>query len=125
MTIIDHAAVGGLMTFPLLFFKKTPVFWIIAAFSLFAFFGALPDALGFIGNAFYHDNWTLYGRAHHGDIASIIKYFPSYGLHLYVDTFFHTIPGAWWPRLWKEETLGAVIESIGLYFYFRELCKEK
>lgn len=117
----NHAVQGAVLMCLMLkalhwiLFLTAPVFtWLMVPFTpivcavfatLGAVLGALPDIIGWMGRIVEPFDWTLYGEAHSGSLARILKRFPPYWLHLKVDTFFHTEAnhGHWWPSLWWME----------------------
>ncbi len=105
---VCHATQGGLLLLApfLVFLRKKVWLWTLA--GLGAFFGALPDLIGAWGNFILHDHWRLYGSAHYGAIAQVLRYVPMYGLHLSVDAATHGPGKHWWfwsERLWMDVLL--------------------
>ena len=88
MDIINHAAFGYVM--PKLFKKTRNKVWLII---LFVLMGVLPDVIGWIGLEINGD-YAVYNIAHAWWIP--LNLFPSYGLHVLLDSFTHGNPFYWW-----------------------------
>jgi hypothetical protein len=108
---ICHSVQGGLMVaVPFISQIKKRV-WLWSFVAIAAFMGALPDIIGAHGNLMQHDNWSEYRVAHFGSVADVLKYVPMYGLHLYMDSFTHSMGLRWWKwneRMWLEVLLWVV-----------------
>lgn len=94
MTTINHAAAGGLLygwIAWLLKMRDTTTFWPIVVAG--AFFGALPDMIGwwetYITNP---GSWQLRNVAHDGSINAVFQWTLAYGLHTWLDRFIHPYP---------------------------------
>ena len=95
-----HATQGGLMMVaPFLRFirhKST----LIALAVVGAILGDLPDIIGVFGEFILKDDQKLYWSAHTGSIAGVLHYIPMYWLHIFLDTFTHTMEDRW--SVWNE-----------------------
>ncbi len=118
---VCHATQGGLLLLAPFIPRITKKAWLWTLAGTGAFFGALPDLLGAWGNFVLHDHWRLYGDAHSGPIAHVLRYVPMYGLHLAVDSLTHGPGHRWWfssERLWMDAALWAVnLLLISLYVF--------
>lgn len=72
-----------------------------------AFFGILPDIIGWYGKFILKTGWVVYNSAHFGEIYHYLKYFPTYWLHCYLDSIMHG-SNAWWVL----GTLGFYMEVV-------------
>lgn len=96
MDIIAHTISGFLLGF----LVGGPLWFNL----ILAFFGALPDIIGYIEKIIKKNNqaWTWYEWAHECNIFCLI---PSYCLHLILDMYTHGEGKRWWikkERLWLE-----------------------
>jgi hypothetical protein len=104
---ICHMTQGGLMLVaPFLRTIRRKSTLILVAFAG-AILGDLPDLIGVSGIIFAHDNGRLYRLAHAGAIKDVLQYIPMYWLHLFLDSFTHSMEDRW--SLWNEWVLFEVV----------------
>jgi hypothetical protein len=95
-----HAAQGSIMMvgpFITRIRRKSTLFFLAFAGAIL---GDLPDLIGAYGILFRHDNGDLYRAAHLGEIKEVLQYIPMYWLHLFLDSFTHTMEDRM--SLWNE-----------------------
>ncbi len=68
--------------------------------TLGALAGDLPDLIGVFGVLFEHDNGRLYQVAHTGFIKDVLQYIPMYWLHIFLDSFTHSMEDRW--SFWND-----------------------
>lgn len=107
MDVLNHMAYGYVL--PKLFNKHK--LWIVL---LFIFMGALPDIIGWIG-LLINDNYAIYNIAHAWWMP--LNLFPSYGLHVLLDSFTHGNPFYWWHGTGLIYEITSWIVVIALYLF--------
>ena len=94
--------------------------WCMVSFG--AFGGAGPDLVGAYGTLILHDNYALYGSAHHGAIYAVAKYLPPWWLHCAIDGFWHdpAPPFGWYAwGIYADLGFWLIVLAIGYYFWRR------
>jgi hypothetical protein len=111
VTFTAHAAVGGGLTALLTrILGGDPTVGLVVG----AVLGSAPDTVDWIAwKLGWCDRWSLYVLMHHEvHKAILIVLFPM-GLHVWLDSYIHKVPGGnWWPKYWWTEVLMWVVGGI-------------
>lgn len=99
MDTVNHAVSGFLMGY--IPFSQDQTIAIIIG-MVCAIIAASPDLIGEYYANIKKDKYQWYNSAHSGKINAIMKWFPPWGLHTFLDKHGHGAGERWYAGIWYE-----------------------
>lgn len=99
MDSVNHGVQGFLLGYIPFYWNPKIGFAVGIIFGLVAL---VPDLYGEYMAHIKKDGYKWYESAHRGKINVIMKWFPSWGLHTWLDSISHTVNERWYVGIWWE-----------------------